>query len=655
MKTLFFSISLLLATLHAAAQDFTFGVSKSSEYEYDKNKLDSNANAVVLKEFGRAAVQINDNTNGSEIFFEYHVRIKIYNKEGFKHANIVIPSYKDENKSETVKITRAVTYNLVNNSFQETNLDKKSIFVENQSKYTMLTKFTLPNITEGSIIEYTYTLESPNLFNFKNWDFQDEIPKVHSEYQVNIPAVYNYNVTLRGPYKLSDQKSELYNDCLHINGSAIDCSKITYIMKDIPAFVKEEYMTAASNFRSAVYFELSDIQLLNGSRQSYTKTWKDVDYDLTTSKNLGQQMKKNAVFKDILPTLFKDSNSQLEKAKAIYAYIKKQIKWTNYYGPYSDDNVKTILELRAGNVGAINLSLISALASADLDAEAVMLSTRENGMVNKLHPVISDFNYLVAKVNIDGKSYLLDATDPLLPFGLLPLRCINDQGRVINLKKASYWIDLKADQKNLSSYLFNGTLAADGKIKGVISIQTYGYAALNKRREIKKYNSIDEFVEKLDEEMPRISIIKPEILNVDSIELALVEKYDVEFSVFEGQLQDKIYFNPFFINRITKNPFNLNDRTYPIDMGTASDERVIINITLADQYKLIEKPKDMAMALSNGGGRYLLQTNLEGGKLSINQILQFNKAIYPAEEYLSLKEFYSRIIQNQKVDVLLEK
>jgi transglutaminase-like putative cysteine protease len=655
MKKTLTIISFFLFSLTAYAQNFNFGAITYDDYEFDRKKLDSNANAIVLKEFGTASIQRDDNTGSLELIFEHHVKIKIYNKEGFKEANIIIPTYKDDNREETISELKASTFNYIENNFVETVMDKKAIFTENRSKYTRLTKFTLPNLKEGSIIEYSYRLRSPRLFNFRTWEFQSDIPKVISEYLVYIPGIYNYNVSLRGFQKLTDQKVELSKECLRLSGAAIDCSKITYLMKNIPAFIEEDNMTAPSNFKSAIYFELSDVQNLNGGKTSYTKTWKDIDYELSSYKTLGDQMKRKDVFKELIPTITKGNTDDLEKAKAIYNYIKKQIKWNNYYGAYSEDNIKRALENRSGNVADINLSLISALSTAGLDAEAVMLSTRDNGTVNKLYPVMSDFNYLVAKVNIGDKSYLLDATEPLLPFGLLPLRCINDQGRVINLKKPSYWIDLKASQKTVTSYILTGKMTTDGKIVGTLTTHTSGYAAYNKRRDILKYSSPDEYVEKLDERLTRIKILEHSISNLDSVENSLVEKYEIEFTVNDGSNNNQFYFSPFFINTISKNPFNLNDRTYPVDLGAASDERIIINVILPQKYQLVEKPKDMAIALPNAGGKYLLQTNLDENTISMSQVLQFNNAIYQPEEYLFLKEFYSKIIQNQKTEFLLKK
>lgn len=653
-----FLSSLMLFTfffLTVAAQNFNFGEITTENYTLNRNSIDSNANAIVIQEFGKSMMLLNDADNRIHLIFQYHVKLKIFNKDGFKHGNILIPLYKGENQEEYISEIKASTYNFNSGSLEETKMDNKAIFTEKRSKYIDLTKFTLPNLKEGSIIEYSYRLESPNIFNYKSWDFQSDIPKMSSLYEVNIPAIYNYNVLLRGPYKLTDQKVELLRGCMRLPGTDIDCSKISYLMKNIPAFIEEDYMTATSNFKSAIYFELSDMQRTDGTKQSFTKTWKDVDYELTSANNFGSQMKRKDVFKDIIPGLIKNAVTDLDKAKLIYNYIKKQFKWNNYYGVHSEGNIKTVLENRSGNVADINLSLIAALSAANLDAEAVILSTRDKGVVNKIYSVLTEFNYVVAKVNIGSESYLLDATEPLLPFGLLPIRCINDEGRVISLKKPSYWIALKASQKSVTNYVLDGVLTIDGKIKGTITTHSLGYDAFNKRKEIKKYNSIEEYAEKLDEQMPNLSITSEQIFNIDSLDLPLTEQYGVEFSTPLATDAAQLYLNPFFINRITKNPFNLNDRTYPVDLGTASDERILINITLPQKYELIEQPKDLAIGLPNNGGKYLLKTGLEDNKLTISQYKQLGKAIYTPEEYLYLKEFFSKIIQNQKTDLLLKK
>lgn len=167
--------------------------------------------------------------------------------------------------------------------------------------------------------------------------------------------------------------------------------------------------------------------------------------------------------------------------------------------------------------------------------------------------------------------------------------------------------------------------------------------------------SIDQFVEQLDERMPKISIVKHEIVNLDSLELPLIERYEIEVPMFDNMNSDRLFFNPFFIDRVSDNPFNLNERTYPVDLGCEKETRITLSIKLPKNYELAEEPKSLNMALANAGGRYLCATELQDDMLTFNQVMQFNKPVYDPEEYLSLKEFYSRIIQLQKTDIILKK
>ncbi|WP_461790781.1 DUF3857 domain-containing protein [Pedobacter sp.] len=653
-KLLYF---LLILPFSSFSQEFEFGKLTESDFNFDRTKIDSNANAIYLNEFGTTRFTFDSETGRMMLVHNYHARIKIYKKEGFEAANVIVPLYKSgsaNDQAEYISKIRAVTFNLENDNPVESEMSEKTVFKEEKSKYLTLTKFTLPNLKEGSIIEYEYTIESPYLFNFKTWNFQADFPKLQSTYVAYIPANYRYNVSLRGFYKLTETKSEVNNGCLRVAGKDMDCSKLTYTMKNLPAFMEEDYMTAASNYKSAIYFELSEVFYLNGSNQKYTKSWSDIDYELKSNKDFGGQMKRKEVFKNILSSVISDSDSDLSKAKKIYEYIKKQAKWNNYYGKYSEIGVKDLIEKRSGNAADINLALIAALGAANFDVEAVILSTRENGTVNKLYPIISDFNYVVAKVNIDNESYLLDATDPFMPFGLLPLRCINDQGRVINLKKPSYWMDLKASKKSLTSYSLIGTISEDGKVKATLTNMAMGYDAANTRKEIKKYTSIDEYVEKLDERLSNIKIKNFKISNIDSVENALIEEYEVEINTGSSNGGNQA-FNPFFINPLRRNPFKLKERNYPVDLGAAREERILIRIALPSGFSIKEHPKDYSLALPNQGGRYILQTGINENEFTLNQLFTLNKAIYTSEEYYYLKEFYNQIIQKQKTDVVIVK
>src|SRR5690606_29243568 len=150
-----------------------------------------------LKEFGTARIVSREGI-GNKLVFQYHVKIKVFNIQKFSRGDVVIGLHKEDNENfETIRsIEGVVFYQDENGGVQKAVLDKKSIFKENSSKYTELVKFAMPNVRNGSVLEYKYEIESPFFFNFRPWEFQWDIPKVHSEYIAVIPAVYKYNVSL---------------------------------------------------------------------------------------------------------------------------------------------------------------------------------------------------------------------------------------------------------------------------------------------------------------------------------------------------------------------------------------------------------------------------------------------------------------------------
>ncbi|PST83218.1 DUF3857 domain-containing protein [Pedobacter yulinensis] len=656
MKKILLSLFLGLGLNYAHAQDFDFGLFSEAESSFDIRKFDAQANAAVLNEYGTAKIDL-DASGNTRLYFTHHLRIKILNQEGFDEGNITIPlrQSSDYDSNEEISEIVAATFNPDLGVYVRNNLDPKKIYEERANNNYKLVKFTFPNLKPGSVIEYSYKISSPRLFNFHTWEFQSNLPKRTSSFVARIPAIYNYNVTLRGPYKLSKQDAKLDRECLSISGVKLDCSRMTYTMDSVPAFREEEFMTAATNFKSAIYFELSDYQTIRGVKMNLTKTWRDIDYELKGNKDVGGQMKRADVFKEAVMPLLANASDPLQKAKIIYAFISKNIRWNNYRGFVSDVGVKKAFETHTGNTADINYALISALTAAGLDAEAVILSTRSNGTVNKLFPVLTGFDYVVAKLNIADKTYLLDATDPLLPFGLLPIHCINDQGRVISLKKPSEWIDLKATQRETVRYVLDGDINDQGKLMATLSIYSNGYAAHKRRKQIKSYNSLDEYVEKYDERMTKMKVLKYDITNLDTLDLTLSEVYHVEMDIFQGLDHSQLYLNPFILDRFEKNPFNLDNRTYPVDLGAQRDTRILCNIRFPGTYTLVDKPKDLSIALPEKGGRFLTQTAFENGALTFSQMLTHDKSIYDPQEYASLKEFYSRIIQLQKTDIVLKK
>lgn len=298
--------------------------------------------------------------------------------------------------------------------------------------------------------------------------------------------------------------------------------------------------------------------------------------------------------------------------------------------------------------------MVNALREVKLQSSPIILSTRDNGFPSYTSPSQSDFNYVIAMVTIDSVDYLLDATDRNLPFGLIPFRCVNFEGRIVDGSKSD-WVSLQSSKVSMTQYHFEGTLSEEGKLNGDLFVSFGGYTAVDKRAEIKASNSEEEYWEDFEAKNNSYKILKSELMNLDSADGQLGKKLGVEIQKFAHGKEKNLVFNPLFVGGTRKNPFNLEERLYPVDLGTLIQESARFEIHLPKGYKLVNQPKNVSMSLPDKAGRYIYRVIDKGESIEIEMLMSLNKNMYMPDEYLTLKEFFSRIIQSQKVDFTLTK
>ena len=131
------------------------------------------------------------------------------------------------------------------------------------------------------------------------------------------------------------------------------------------------------------------------------------------------------------------------------------------------------------------------MKAANINANLLVLSTRDNGMPTKLFPIIYDYNYVIVKATIEDKEYYLDATDKFSPFGQVPVRTLNGEARVIGFKEDGEWTVLKPFQKSTKSTRLSLKLDKNDEFSGTLNIMRTGYSAANKRKEIAGINEED--------------------------------------------------------------------------------------------------------------------------------------------------------------------
>ncbi|WP_299226977.1 DUF3857 domain-containing protein [uncultured Psychroserpens sp.] len=623
---------IILISLSTYSQNFEFGKVSKEELVEKFNPKDSSANATYLLKFRRTFKE------ETEVF----ERIKIYNKEGFDYATKVIKLYRNGKDKEKLKGFEAYTHNLVDGEIKRTKLNDSGIFETELSERITETKVTLPDIKEGCVIEYQYLINSP--FVADEFVLQKEVPIKHLKVKFEAPRYYKYKLNLKG-----------YID---INPTTIvrkdyseDVLITTITLNNVPALKDEPYVNNIDNYRASAEFELSSIEY-NGQKQNFSKTWFDVVKNIYASENFGEELKKNNYFKSNLKTLLLNVEDPTEKAKLIFSHVKSHMKWNGYVGKFTDQGVKNAYKVRVGNAAEINLMLTAMLRDAGLNANPVLVSTRNNGI--PIAATRHGYNYVICIIESPSGNILLDATSKYSTFNILPFRALNWEGRIIREQGSATTTNLYPKVKAKTTVFMNVKLKEDGSVTGKIRNMKTNHNAMNFREAYINRNQ-DNYLESMENRYGGIEVSDFKVTNDLDLSKPVITNYNFEAEEQFESIGDKLYVSPMFFFASEENPFKSETREFPVDFGYPSGSKYSINIAIPEGYKVESVPEVLELKLPDGLGtfKYNITTNDTNIQLSVDSYI--NAAIIAPSYYKSLKEYFKLLIEKEKEKVVLTK
>lgn len=622
-----------------------FGKPTAFELQMKSYPKSPEANGVVLFEKGINYVKLIDNKY-VRLIKKVHKKIKVIDAKNFKESIVIIPFYQDGNLREEITSIEVITHN----GNVQTFLQEGAIYETKETENWYFKRFTFPNIKDGSVLEYSYTIESPFYFNFGTWKFQGSLPKMYSEFVYLMPGNYIYRRSLIGSEKLDINQVSLLEDCFSIPGYAqnADCEVAVYAMHDVPLFKEEDYMLSSKNYLAAIKFELVEYTNFKGNKTRFTKEWRNVDKEFRTDKDMGGQLKFENFFEGKLPPNILLISDELERAKAVYYFVQDHFIWNGRF-TLGSVRVKEAFEDGDANNTEINLALINTLNAANIDAKMVLLATRNHGIPTQLYPVLTDFNHVIASAHINGTTYLLDANSKVTPFGILPFWDLNGTGRLMDFKEGSYWIDIEPYAKN--NWFLNAQLQIDENslLSGTVAETYTGYKGMEKRSEISEKLK-EEYLKDWESQYSDLEIVDYTNENITNLEENFKETYTARVQ-FDGA--DQIFLYPFLLKRsFTKNPFTLDNRNYPIDFGHPTIETFLISIDLGNQYKVLELPENKIIKIPGGAGECSIIYGNVNGKLTVRYTYKLLHHFFLPEAYESLKEFFFNVVSLQNKEVV---
>lgn len=628
------------------AQDYEFGEVSKQELQEKVYEKDTSANAAVL--YKHQQTYFDYYPGGIQVITEVQERIKIYNKEGFEYATQTINLFKSRSSKESIGKIKAYTYNLKGDQIEKTQLDKHQIFENEYSYNTNQVKFTMPKVQEGSVIEFKYKTTSPYIYSLDEVVLQYPIPIKKIIVELRTPEALEFNTIQKGYIPCRPQVSSKRNITLDTRDIVN-----TFKLEDVPALKEEKYVDNLKNYRAGFMIELTGINIPGEYTKSFSQTWQEVANYIGSSDDYDRQLERTGLFKDEVDQVTASAITISDKMQAIFNYVKDQIKWNGIGGMYFQKGIKKALKEHEGNAADINLTLVSMLRYAGIDANPVVISTKDNG--TPLFPTIDRLNHVVAYAKIDDKPYFLDATEEFDGINLMPVKNYNWRGVYID-NQESVWqlIDLASAPKSHGQHMLNATLNEDGTMEGSLNSKYINHYAMEFRRKFKDQDK-ESFISKREANFNNIEISNYNVENADTAEGNLIESFDFYKEDGSELIGQDLYISPLLFFKTEENPFKAEERKYPIDFGYTHKDQYLIKVTIPEGYTLDTPITPVIVKTPNDSAEFKFSGRLMKNTLQILCSVDIKKVVVPQQNYLYLKEFFNQLVSKSSEKILLKK
>lgn len=569
--------------------------------------------------------------NEPRITTEKRVRIKIFNDKGMKYANISIPYYAHRRQTKMEDIS-GVIYNLDSSGHIVTQkLEKDQIFKSQEQKNVKSLKFTFKDVRPGSIIEFRYKKVEKQTYSFDTWTYQTRIPSSLSvEELVDAPiANVKYNVVAATRLDTSVTNFTHHNEFL---------TQYLFVAKNTPSFRDEPFMSSEKDNLQRVEFSVNPVGFgfFSFSSLRYSDEWSKMNRALYGAPFFGQQFAREIPGAKAIIDSAKKLATIDAKVKFIYDTVRRLIKWDETRS-IGSDNLDEVWTNRSGNNAEINLTILNLLRKSGVTCDAMLSSTRDNGMPNMKFANPRQFNTVYILVVDSLTTYILDGTVKYTSYKVFPYNSLNRDCFIIDSLKGN-WVNVHdsrmLDKQQLS---YKTMIDSSGNISGDAYLLQYDYAkeiTLTAREE-KAENG-----DKEDDKPADLVIENVSEENANDLLQPLATKFKFHEPVkHSGNLY---YFNPVSITPIRNNPFILESRNTDVDFGCNQSFSINMYLELPKNMMIESLPK--SILLRDPDSTIILRRicGIDNNNISFRVTMDILQSTFTKEEYPVLREFYKK-------------
>jgi hypothetical protein len=613
MKYLYLSILVLSCCCASFSQTGKIQFRKISEEEMNMSRYDQDtaAHAVVLYDKGYF--------QSSDFTFTRHTRVKILTTAGTSYANFVL-------NTPAKSVIVGSTFNRENGTIIETRLENSNIYKEEIIDGLQVYKVFFPNVKPGSIIELKYYYEGFPL----QWRFQDRIPTIKSDLTIEKSTYLNYNKKYYG-----------FETVTEIN-------ETQWIAEHVPALTIEPHMSEYTNYLTRFEF--------NFKNMLYDGDWENISKKLMSAAGFGQVIKGCPFLNDKARELRESNLTSRQKIDAALQYIKDNIKWNGISSfSVTREYARNFKENHSGNSAEINLLLIALLNKMDVITYPVVLSTRDNGLLNPVSPSLNQLNYVVGYIQHEDIYQFIDATSKHSVLGSLPVNCLNLTGYKINPPFGEA-LDLSIKKADNFRQFVRITPNEEKQFVAEVSNNYEGYSYMQWITKFEDGGMEAGYANHVKNEVKPLRVEKYKLNSIDRSKLKATETISLNLTDSKHVLdyENDLIVEPFVLSGI-ENPFKADSRQYPIDFIYPKSRSIVVSISIPADYTVKSLPQSAIVSLPDNKGKFSYLCNTAANAINIRCDIQINSSLFSEADYQLLKNFFTESVKKMNEPVLLTK
>ena len=528
--------------------------------------------------------------------------------EGVSMTEEVLGTQGDEN----VENIKATAFNLEGSKVVKTNLKKSDIVKTKIDAHNYQIEFTVPNVKEGTVIEYEYKIHSQMFWELRDWYAQCEIPVVYAKLDMDIPNYLIFNIEDHGIQRLTytckegQLKYKFESDPL-ANPMYVNTNHYVFEGRNLIGLPKDDHVWCVKDYWAGITAELKQYRLPGMAQLDFARTWEQIDEMILSSDDLGIRLNDHSpLANELKDAKIADIADLRERVAAVYKLVMSKVKWNGKYELSPALTSETAKKGEGSNVD-INLLLIQSLHDAGLNAAPVMLRTRDLGMIPYNFPSVRKLStFIVGVIMPTGGNIYLDASNPNGWLNMLPEVMLVERARLVQ-KGKSQWVNLQKESKSVKSTIINARLSDDGTLSGKQTTRNEGGKTT-----------------------------------------------ETEFTK-QGQVSDgQISICP-FPDKLIENPFTAETRKMPVEFAYFGSNRIVVSISLPNGYAVEGEPRNTTVTTFDKGIEGTILTTLGEGRVQMSCQLNINKIVHSEMDYADLRQIFDMLSKYTSEQLVIKK